>query len=32
MIGLLSTGFGFWNPLIWIVVMAVALLISFIIL
>lgn len=32
MIGLLSTGFGFWNPLVWIVVMAVALLISCIIL
>ena len=32
MIGLLSTGFGFWNPLVWLVVMAVALLISFIIL
>lgn len=31
MIGTLVTGFGFWNPLIWIVVIAVALLFSWLI-
>ena len=31
MIGTLVTGFGVWNPLIWIVVIAVALLFSWLI-
>lgn len=32
MIGLLSTGYGFWNPIVWLVVIAAALIVSFIIL